>query len=98
MEGADTYPVWTIRFTWRVTDQANEPLYTFAGAPDETQAIDRAVFTLDRHADTAARELVCAHVKRPDGTWSEVPRSNTNLSQPGRFAFQRPPVRPFNAH
>ncbi len=90
----DTYPVWTVRFTWRVTDHEDKPLHTFDGAEDESRAIDRAVFMLDNYRSSAARELVCAHVKRPDGTWSEVPRSDTRLSAPVRFAFQRPPVRP----
>lgn len=90
----DTYPVWTVRFTWRVTASDGQPLYTYESAMNETTAIDRAVFTLDHYQDTAARELVCVHVKRPDGTWSEVPRSNTSLTSPKRFGFQRPPVRP----
>jgi len=93
-DGTDTYPVWTVRFTWRVTGQSENSLYTHDGAESESQAIDRAVFVLDHYRDTVARELVCVHVKRPDGSWSDVPRSNSSLSAPVRFAFQRPPVRP----
>jgi len=92
--GTDTYPVWTVRFTWRVTGQDDKPLHTFDGAKDESRAMDRAVFMLDNYRNSAVRELVCVHIKRPDGTWSEMPRSNTCLSTPIRFAFQRPPVRP----
>lgn len=90
----DTYPVWTVRFTWRVTDQSDRPLCTYDGAENESHAVDRAVFMLDHYQDSATRELVCVHVKRPDGTWSEVPRSSTRLSPPVAFAFQRAPVRP----
>ena len=90
----DSYPAWTVRFTWRVTDQADKPLFTFDAAEDESRAVDRAVFMLDNYRNSAARELVYVHVKRPDGTWLEVPRSNARMSAPVRFAFQRPPVRP----
>jgi hypothetical protein len=92
--GDDTYPVWTVRFTWRVTDELDRPLHTFDSAGNESSAVDRAVFVLDHYQNSAARELVCVHVKRPDGMWSEVPRSNSSLSPPVRFAFQHPPARP----
>jgi hypothetical protein len=90
----DTYPVWTVRLTWRITDQDDKPLYTYDAAENESRAVDRAVFMLDYYRNSGTRELVCAHVRRPDGVWSEVPRSNTQLSAPVLFAFQRPPRRP----
>lgn len=92
--GTDTYPVWTVRFTWRVTRRSDEPLRTYDGAQDECQAVDRAVFVLDHYQDSAVRELVCVHVKRPDGSWSEVSRSAAGVLPARSFAFQRAPVRP----
>ena len=71
----DTYPVWTVRYTWRVTDSRDQPLHTFDTADSERTAVDRAVFVLDNYRDSAVRALVCAHVRRFEG-WSEVPRSN----------------------
>lgn len=93
-DGIDSYPVWTVRFTWRVADRDDKPLCTFDRAEDESHAVDRAVFELDNFRSSAARELVCVHVKQPDGTWSEVPRSSVRLTEPVRFAFQLPPARP----
>jgi hypothetical protein len=93
-DATDTYPVWTVRFTWRVTDAKDQPVHSYRLETDESRAIDRAVFVMDHYDSSDVRELVCVHVKRPDGTWSEVPRSNTRLSAPTRFAFQLPPFRP----
>jgi len=90
----DTYPLWTIRFTWSVLDSADKPTYTYSSAASETEAIDRAVFALDRYDNSGDRLLVAVHVKRPDG-WSDVPRSSTRIAQHGYlYAFQRPPTRP----
>ena len=91
---SDTYPVWTVRCTWRVTDSSDRPVCTYETADGESNAVDRAVFVLDHYLNSAARALVCVHVKQPDGTWADVPRSNTRLTGAVRFAFQRPPARP----
>lgn len=90
----DTYPVWTVRYTWRVTDSRDQPVRTYETADGEANAVDRAVFVLDHYQNSATRALVCVDVKQPDGTWADVPRSNTRLTGPVRFAFQRPPGRP----
>jgi hypothetical protein len=91
---ADTYPLWTIRFTWSVLDSDEQPTHTYTSAASETEAIDRAVFALDRYDNSGERILVSAHVKRAD-SWSEVPKSSSRLAQHGYlYAFQRPPKRP----
>jgi hypothetical protein len=94
MQETDTYPLWTIRFTWSVLNSEDKPTYTYTSAASETEAIDRAVFALDRYDNSGERLLVAAHVKRPDG-WSDVPRSSARLTQHDYlYAFQRPPTRP----
>ncbi len=47
---SDTYPVWTLRFTWRVTDAKDNPQQTYVFTTSETDAVDRAVFEYD-HRD-----------------------------------------------
>jgi len=91
---AESFPAWTIRCTWRVTDADDEPVRTYHGADDECSALDRAVYVLDHYRAEAADELVCVDIMQPGGWWSQVPESSTHLSPPVRFAFQRPPVRP----
>jgi hypothetical protein len=83
MDERDTYPVWTVRFTWHATDSAGKPLRTYATAGGETDAFGRAGFVLDHYQDSHARALVCAEVKRPDG-WAEVPRSTADQRCTGR--------------
>lgn len=79
----DTYPVWTVRYTWAVLGSDDKPKRTHDGpARGENDAIDRAVFTLDHYQSDGANVLVCAEVKRPDGRWHDVPRSNVNLTIP----------------
>lgn len=90
----DTYPVWTIRCTWRVTNGRDEPVTTHHGAPDEANATDRARFMLERYHSTAVRELVMVEVKQPDGSWAAMGRGERSPDPAVRFAFQRPPVRP----
>jgi hypothetical protein len=90
----DTYPLWTIRYTWTVLNSQDQPTYTHDVALSETEAIDRAVFALDHHANSGQRLLVAVHIKRPDG-WSDVPKSSTNLARHGYlYAFQQSPRRP----
>jgi hypothetical protein len=93
-EEADTYPLWTIRCTWAVLTSEDQPTYTYATAGSETEAIDRAVFALDRYDNSGERLLIAAHVKRADG-WTEVSRPSSSLARHGHlYAFQRPPERP----
>ena len=93
-EGADTYPLWTVRFTWSVLTTEDRPTYTYTAAGSETEAIDRAVFALDRYDNSGERLLISAHVKRVDG-WFEVPRpSSSHARHDYLCAFQRPPARP----
>ncbi len=87
---SDTYPVWTLRFTWRVTDAKDNPQQTYVFTTSETDAVDRAVFEYDHRADTATLALISAHVKRPDSGWTIVPRGNPVV----RHAFQLSPRRP----
>jgi hypothetical protein len=93
-EDADTNPLWTIRCTWAVLTSEDQPTYTYATTGSETEAIDRAVFALDRYDNSGERILIAAHVKRADG-WAEVPRPSSSLARHGHlYAFQRPPERP----
>jgi hypothetical protein len=93
-DGPDTYPLWTIRYTWAVLDAGDQVTHSYVAAASETEAVDRAVFALDRYDNSGGRVLVAAHVKRAAG-WSEVPRSSVHLAQHGHlYAFQRAPVRP----
>ena len=93
-EDADTYPLWTIRFTWSILTRDGQPKHTSVTAGSETEAIDRAVFALDRYDYSGERLLVSVHVKRTDG-WAEVPRPSSSLAQHRYLcAFQRPPARP----
>lgn len=91
----DTYPVWTVRYIWRVTGVDDRPTCTYELAASESEAVDRAVFALDHYRNTAASALVCVQVRRPDG-WSEVPRSNVRLARHEYLyaAFQHAPGQP----
>ena len=94
LEEADTYPLWTIRFTWSVLGSDDRPTWTYTSAASETEAIERAVFALDRYDDSGERLLASAHVKGPEG-WSSVSGSDARRAQHAYlYAFQRPPVRP----
>ena len=83
-ENGDTYPLWTLRFTWLVLTNENQPTCTYVTTGSETEAIDRAVFALDRHDNSGERLLISAHVKRAGG-WSEVPRPSSSLAQHGHL-------------
>lgn len=90
----DTYPVWTVRYTWRVTGVDDRPKYTHERADSASEAVDKAVFALDHYQSTGANVLVCAHIRRPDG-WSEVPSASTHSARHGYlYAFQQTPARP----
>jgi hypothetical protein len=91
----DTYPMWTVRLTWRVTGADDRPRRTYELASSESEAVDRAVFALDHYQNMGTNVLVCAHIKRSDG-WSDVPPSNTRLARHEYLyaGFQRTPGRP----
>src|SRR6185312_3491659 len=74
---AESYPAWTIRCTWRVTDASDQPVFTYHSADDECSALDRAVYVLDHYGPETSDELVCVDVMQPGGWWSQVPSSST---------------------
>jgi hypothetical protein len=88
---AETYPAWTIRCTWRVTDSRDEPFRTYHSADDESGALDRAVFVLDHYRSESADELVCVDVWHPGGWWAHVPSSSARLAPPARSGSARSP-------
>lgn len=88
---ADTFPLWTVRFTWSVLDFEDQPTYTYTATGSETEALDRAAFALDRYDNSGTRRLISAHVKCIDG-WSKIPRPSSSLARHGYLhAFQQPP-------
>jgi len=93
LESQDTYPLWTIRYTWQETEADGKPMHTYVHAGTESEAIDRAVFALDHHQNHGANVLACAHIRRPD-CWSEVSGAAARLARHEHlYAFQRPPTR-----
>lgn len=90
----DTYPVWAIRYTWGVLDAHDQVTQTFDVGANESDAVDRAAFTLDHYSNDGARVLIRAEVKHPSG-WEDVSRSRASAPLGGGLhAWQRSPQRP----
>lgn len=82
----DTYPLWTIRFTWAVLTSDDRPTYTYLHTSNENEAIDRAAFTIEHYDSRGDRVLVEAAI-RVQGGWSVVPgfpRLRATRGAPGR--------------
>lgn len=77
----DTYPLWTIRFTWAVLTSDDRPTYTYLHTSNENEAIDRAAFTIDHCDDQGDRILVEAAI-RVQGGWSVVPFPRLSAARP----------------
>lgn len=77
----DTYPLWTIRFTWAVLTSDDRPTYTYLHTSSESEAIDRAAFTVDHYENCGDRVLVEAAI-RVQGGWSVMPGFSRALSAP----------------
>jgi hypothetical protein len=75
----DTYPLWTIRFTWAVLTSDDRPTYTYLHTSNENEAIDRAAFTIDQYENCGDRVLVEAAI-RVQGGWSVMPGFPRHLS------------------
>jgi ketosteroid isomerase-like protein len=71
---ADPYPLWTIRFTWAVLASDGRPTATYLHTSNETEALERAAFTVDHYDHSGDRVLVEAAI-RVQGGWSVVSRS-----------------------
>lgn len=75
----DTYPLWTIRFTWAVLTSDDRPTYTYLHTSSEDEAINRAAFTVDQYDHCGDRVLVEAAI-RVQGGWSVMPGFPRQLS------------------
>ena len=90
----DTYPIWTIRYTWGVLDANDRVTQTYDAGTSESDAVERAVFTLDHYNNDGANVLIRAEVKHPAG-WEDVSRSQVSAPLGGGLrACQRSPQRP----
>jgi hypothetical protein len=90
----DTYPAWTIRYTWGVLDADDQVTQTYDVGKNESDALDRAAFMLDHYNNDGASVLIRAEVKRPGG-WQDVLRSQASVSLGGGLhGWQRSPQRP----
>jgi hypothetical protein len=75
----DTYPLWTIRFTWAVPTSDGRPTHTYLHTSNENEAIARAAFTVDHHDNSGGRVLVEAAI-RVQGGWSVLPKLSASNS------------------
>jgi hypothetical protein len=73
----DSYPLWTIRFTWAVLTSDDLPTHTYLHTSNENEAIERAAFTVGHYDGSGDRVLVEAAI-RVQGGWSVVPRFSTS--------------------
>jgi len=82
----DSYPLWTIRFTWAVLSSDDRPICTYLHTSNENEAIDRAAFTVE-HCDSRGERVLVEAAIRVQGGWSVMPgfpRLSATRAAPGR--------------